>query len=122
MNLALWITAGLLAALYLFAGLNKVTAGRDKLLTDPKMAWAADYSDTAVRAIGAVEILGALGLILPQATGIAEILTPLAATGLAAVQLAAARVHQRRGETASLPLNAVLFLLAAFVAVGRFTG
>ncbi|GAA2741693.1 MULTISPECIES: DoxX family protein [Kitasatospora] len=122
MNIALWITAGLLAALYLAAGLTKAGRPREQLLTDPRMGWAADYTDGGVRAIGLVEILGALGLVLPQATGIAQVLTPLAAAGLAVVQLAAARLHLKRGETSSLPMNAVLFLLAALVAVGRIGG
>ncbi|MFE0459867.1 DoxX family protein [Kitasatospora sp. NPDC058965] len=118
----LWIVAGLLAALYLAAGLTKALQPAEKLRAQPRMAWVADYSDGALRGIGAVEILGALGLVLPQATGIAEVLTPLAATGLAIVMVVAARVHQRRGESASLPMNALLFVLAAVVAVGRFAG
>jgi hypothetical protein len=120
MSVVLWIIAGLLAALYLFAGLTKAAQPREKLLANPQMGWAADYSDSAVRAVGAVEILGALGLVLPQATGLAPALTPLAAIGLVLVQLGAARLHLRRGETKSLPMNAVLALLAAVVAAGRF--
>lgn len=122
MNLALWITAGLQAALYLMAGLFKATQPREKLLANPQMAWANDYTANAIRAIGAVEVLGALGLVLPQATGTATVLTPLAATGLAIVQVVAIKVHVKRGETKNLPMNVVLLLLAAFVAVGRFAG
>jgi hypothetical protein len=72
--------------------------------------------------IGAVEILGAIGLILPQALDIAPVLTPLAATGLAVIQVGAIIVHGRRKETKALPMNVVLLVLAAFVAVGRFAG
>ncbi|MEV4612923.1 DoxX family protein [Kitasatospora sp. NPDC049258] len=122
MNLTLWIVAGLLAALYLAAGLTKAGQSRAKLLENPRMGWVADHSERSLRLIGLVEILGALGLVLPQATGIAPVLTPIAAAGLAVVQLVAARIHQRRGEYASLPVNAVLLLLAAFVALGRFAG
>jgi hypothetical protein len=59
-------------------------------------------------------------LILPAVTGIAPVLVPLAATGLAIVMVLASIVHLRRGEAKVLPVNIVLFLLAAFVAVGRF--
>ncbi|EOD63683.1 DoxX family protein [Amycolatopsis vancoresmycina] len=122
MNVVLWIAAGLLAVLYLFAGGMKLATPREKLLENPNMGWAADFSEAAVKGIGAVEVLGALGLILPWALGIAPVLTPLAATGLAVVQVGAIVVHVRRKEAKALPMNVVLLLLAAFVAVGRFAG
>jgi uncharacterized membrane protein len=118
MNVLLWIVQGLLAAAYLAAGVLKATQPREKLAKN--MGWVDDYSPGAVKAIGVVEALGAIGLILPWATGIAPVLTPLAATGLAIVQILGAVVHVRRKENGSLPINAVLFLLAAFVAIGRF--
>ena len=71
--------------------------------------------------VGLVEILGALGVILPWLTGIAPILTPIASIGLAVVQIGALRVHLVRNERRPLPAN-VLLLLAACVAVGRFLG
>ena len=120
MNLALWIVAGLLAAVYLGAGLAKATQPKEKL--QKNLPWVEDYSAGTVRFIGVVEILGALGLILPQATGIAPILTPLAATGLVVVQALAIRTHVRRHEPQVLPANIALLLLALFVAVGRFAG
>lgn len=122
MNVVLWIAAGLLAALYLGAGGMKLATPREKLLENPRMGWTADFSEAALKGIGAVEILGALGLILPWALDIAPVLTPLAATGLAIVQVGAIVVHARRKETEALPMNVVLLVLAAFVAVGRFAG
>jgi hypothetical protein len=53
---------------------------------------------------------------------VASVLTPIAAVGLVIVQVVAALVHLKLGETKSLPVNVVLLLLAAFVAVGRFLG
>lgn len=120
MNVVLWIVAGLLAAMYLAAGGMKLATPREKVIANPNTAWAEDFSAPALKGIGAVEILGALGLILPQATGIAPVLTPLAATGLALVQIGAIIVHVRRSETKALPMNVVLLVLAAFVAIGRF--
>jgi DoxX-like protein len=81
-----------------------------------------DHSDAAVKAIGAVEILGALGLILPGLTGIAPFLAPIAAAGLVIVQIGALRVHLNRNERQPLPANVILLLLAAFVAIGRLVG
>ena len=119
MNIAVWIASGLLAAAYLFAGLNKATQPKTKLVTS--LPWAEDFTPNTIKLIGIVEVLGAIGLILPWLTGIAPILTPLAATGLVIVQVLAAVVHVRRNEAKVLPINAVLLLLALFVAVVRFT-
>ncbi|MEV0945353.1 DoxX family protein [Rhodococcus sp. NPDC049939] len=120
MNIALWIVAIVLAVVYLAAGLMKVAVPYKKLTENPNMSWARDFSPNSVRAIGVAELLGAIGVILPQATGIAEVLTPLAATGLAIVQVGAMIFHIRRKELQVLPVNIVLLLLAIFVAVGRF--
>ena|SRR6478752_6878075 len=81
------------------------------------MAWVQDFSQGSVRAIGLAEVLGARGLILPQTTGIAPILTPLAALGLAALQIGAIITHVRRHETKALPVNVALLVLALVVAI-----
>jgi len=107
-----------LAATYLSAGLMKSL--RPKATLQQSLPWVEDYQPGTVKLIGITELAGALGLILPWATGIAQVLTPLAATGLVIVQALAIRVHIRREEQSSLPLNAALLLGAAFVAVARF--
>jgi uncharacterized membrane protein len=65
----------------------------------------------AVRVIGVVEVLGALGLILPAATRIKPSLTPLAAIGLTTVMALASITHLVRGEVQMLPVTALLALL-----------
>ena len=122
MDVALWIVAGLLAAVYAGLGLGKILQARERLLADPRMAWVEDFSDPVVKTIGALEVAGAVGLILPQATGVAPALTPLAATGLVLLQIGAMATHLRRGERQPLPINITLLVLAAFVAFGRFAG
>jgi hypothetical protein len=119
MNIALWTAQGLLAFVYLVAGGLKVIRPREQLVATGRLDWMKDSSDTAVKALGAVEVLGALGMILPEATGIARILTPIAAVGLVIVQIGALRVHLTRNERQPLPINVVLLVLAAFVAIGR---
>jgi uncharacterized membrane protein YphA (DoxX/SURF4 family) len=119
MNVTLWIVAGLLAAAFLASGLMKVAQPKKKL-ADAGMAWTEDFSGPAVKTIGALEALGALGLILPAVLDIAPVLVPLAATGLAVIMLGAAVVHVRRRETPMIGVNLVLLALAAFVAWGRF--
>lgn len=83
MNVALWIVAGALAVMFAMAGAMKTTQAKDKLAE--KLPWVEDISTGTLRLIGVAEILGALGLILPAWTGIAPILTPIAAVGLAVI-------------------------------------
>lgn len=119
-NIALWIVQGLLAFVYLVAGGLKLVRSREQLVATGRLDWMKDNSDAVVRAVGAIEVLGALGVILPAATGIAPILAPIAAVGLVIVQIGALRVHLTRNERQPLPANVILLLLAAFVAIGRF--
>ncbi|MEU0352749.1 DoxX family protein [Streptomyces sp. NPDC006237] len=118
MNVFLWIVQAVLAAMFAMAGVMKSTQPKDKLAE--KLPWVADFSPATVRFIGIVELAAALGLILPAATGIAPVLTPLAATGLAVVMLLAAITHARRKENGAIVFNTVLLVLAALVAWGRF--
>lgn len=119
MNTALWILAGLLAAVFTAAGATKLARPRADLA--PQMPWVEDFSDGQVKAIGALELLGAVGLILPAALDIAPWLVPVAATGLALVMAGAAVVHVRRGDpAAAVAAPVVLGLASAFLAVGRF--
>ena len=119
MNVVLWIVAGVLAAAFLGAGLMKLVQPR-KRLADSGMGWTEDFSDGAVKGIGALEVLGALGLILPAALDVVPVLVPVAALGLAAIMLGAIVVHTRRKETSNVVANVVLLALAVFVAWGRF--
>ncbi len=119
MNVVLWIVAGLLAVAFLAAGLMKLAQPKKKL-AESGMGWTEDFSDGAVKGIGALEVLGAVGLILPAALGIVPVLVPIAATGLALLMLGAAVTHARRKESPNIVVNIVLLALAAFVAWGRF--
>ncbi|MFI5611767.1 DoxX family protein [Amycolatopsis sp. NPDC051903] len=122
MNIALWIAQGVLALVYLAAGGLKVVRPREQLVASGNFDWMKDSSDAGVKAVGLVEILGAVGVILPWLTEIVPVLTPMAAVGLVVVQLGALRAHLVRDERRPLPANVVLLLLAAFVAAGRFSG
>jgi len=110
MRVAYWIVAGLLALFYLYAGGIKVARSKDQLR--PMMGWVDSVPLWLVRTIGALEVLGALGLILPPLTGIAAPLALAAATGLALIQVGAMSLHLSRGEAAVIWLNIVLLALA----------
>ena len=118
MNIALWVVQALLALAFGMAGTMKLTQPREKLTT--QMGWVEDFAPTTVKLIGALELLAALGLILPLLTGILPWLTPLAAIGLVLTMLGAMATHLRRGENQMLVANGVLLLLAALVTYGRF--
>src|SRR5947207_2021195 len=118
MNIALWVVQILLALAFGMAGIMKVTQPIDRL--EARMGWVKSVGPRGVRLIGSLEILGAIGLILPAVTGILPWLTPLAATGLVFTMIGALITHGRRGEYSQIGINVVLLLLALFVAYGRF--
>lgn len=122
MNIVLWILQVLLAVAFFMAGIMKVTGSKDKLKErgGERMNWVDDFTDGQLKIIGGLEVLGAVGLILPALTGILPILTPIAAVGLVATMVGAGLTHLRRSEMPLLMTNAVLGLIAVVVAVGRF--
>ena len=118
MDVTLWIIAGLLAAAFLAAGLMKLTTPRAALAD--KMHWVNNASDAQVKLVGLVEVLGAIGLVLPAILDIAPVLVPLAAIGLALTMVGAVVVHLRDGEGFAAAMPAVVLgLLCVVVAWGR---
>ncbi|MFF5498014.1 DoxX family protein [Streptomyces aquilus] len=120
MNLALWIAAGLLAAVALTGGISKTFIPKDTLAAHNGGGWTADRSVTFVKTLGVVELLAAAGLILPAAVGVAPVLVPVTAVCWTLLMIGAMITHGRRGEAAFVPLNLVYLLLAVVVAWGRF--
>ena len=86
MNIVLWIIQVLLAGMYGMAGVMKAFQTQK---AKEQLPWAKNRSEAIVRFVGISELLGALGLILPLATGILPWLTPLAAVGLSTIQILA---------------------------------
>jgi DoxX-like family len=121
MNLALWIVAGLLAAAYLFGGGGKLIMTKEKIATMSTSAgWVEDFSAGSIKAIGALEVLAAVGLILPAALDMAPVLVPLAALGLVIIMVGAVITRIRRHEVKFMVADLVYLALAGFVAWGRF--
>lgn len=117
MNIAIWVVQGLLAVAFLMAGLMKVSQSKEAL-KEKVGGWVDDYSLGQIKMIGLVEVLGAIGLILPMVLNIFPVLTPVAAIGLAVTMIPAAAIHLKRKEP--IMANVVLLALALFVVVGRF--
>jgi uncharacterized membrane protein YphA (DoxX/SURF4 family) len=116
MNIALWIVQGLLAALFLFAGGMKLVVPIEEMTKQmplPLPGWFLLFT-------GVVEVLGAVGLILPWLLRIRPDLTPLAAAGLVIVMIGATAYTLAAGEVASAPMPLVVGILCGFVAYGRW--
>jgi hypothetical protein len=120
MNLTLWIIASLLASVFLLAGGTKLVIPREKLARAPGGGWVNDFSAGFVKTLGGVELLGAVGLVLPAALDVAPELVPLAAVGLATIMVGAAIVEFRRQESKHVLVNLTYLALIAFVVIGRF--
>lgn len=121
MNIALWIVAGVLAVAYLASGAGKLILPREKIAGFGASArWVEDFSPGSVKAIGALELLGAVGLILPAAFDVAPVLVPLAALGLAMIMTGAVITRIRRQEFTFMVADLAYLVLAGFVAWGRF--
>ena len=119
MNIVLWIIAGLLAVAFLAAGLMKLAQPKEKLAASG-MGWTESFSPGAVKTIGALELLAAIGLVLPALLDITPVFVPLAALGLVLLMIGAIVTHARRKENPMIGTNVVLLILAAVVVWGRF--
>jgi VIT1/CCC1 family predicted Fe2+/Mn2+ transporter len=109
----------MLAAIFMMTGAMKLFQKKEALVD--KMGFVEDFSQGQISGIGVLELMGAMGLILPQATGIYTWLTPVAAAGLALTMIGAFLTHLRRKELVPMGIiNIVLFSLAVVLIIGRF--
>ena len=120
MNTVLWIAQILLAVAMLGAGAMKLTQSEEALMASGSMDWTEDFAEPQIKGIGALEVLAALGLILPALLDIAPVLVGVAAVGVVLLMLGAAATHLRRKERQMVPVNLVIAAIAVFIAVMRF--
>ncbi|WP_067898315.1 DoxX family protein [Nocardia vaccinii] len=120
MNLALWIAAGVLAAVALLGGTTKTFVPREKLAQAPGGGWTGNATTGFVKGLGILEILAAAGLILPAVLDIAPVLVPVTAVCWVALMIGAIITHLRNDEAKVVALNVIYLALAVFVAAGRF--
>ncbi|MEO0324790.1 MAG: DoxX family protein [Myxococcota bacterium] len=118
LHIVLWVVQVLLAAAFLMAGAMKLTTPSADLVAQG-MTWVESFPAFLPTFAGVVEVLGALGLVLPSATRVQPKLTVYAAAGLVLVMVVAAGIHISIGEASMIAPNIVLGGLAAFVAWGR---
>ena len=118
-NVVLWTLQALLALAFLGAGVNHVL-NYERMASQPRMSWVTVVGRDRLRIIGGLEVLGAIGVILPALTGVLPWLVSAAAAALALLMVFAAVLHLRRpGEAQNVAVNAGLGVLALAVAIGR---
>lgn len=117
MNGLVWVFSVVLALVFLIVGLVRIFKYE---LAKDRFPWVNDVPRALVTLIGIAEILGALGLVLPVATGILPWLTPIAAAALAMLMLMAGTFHGQRREYQEASLNALLLMMTALIAFARW--
>jgi DoxX-like family len=118
-NAVLWLLQIVLALAFLALGLLMVTRSRERLLR--VAGWVEDFPAGIVRTIGVLELLAAVGLVLPGVLGVAGVLVPVAALGLTVLLIGAIATHLLRGEQDEVGLPVALLIAAAVVAAGRLS-
>ncbi len=120
MNTVIWIAQALLALVMLGAGATKLAQSKQQLMASGNMDWTEDFPEPQIKGIGTLEVLAAIGLILPALLDVAPVIVAIAAVGVVLLMLGAAATHVRRGEGKLVPVNLVIAAIAVFIAVQRF--
>jgi DoxX-like protein len=120
MDLALWIAAGLLAAVALAGGISKTFVPKAKLAAAHGGEWTAGASAGFIKTLGVLELLAAVGLILPAMVDVAPVMVPVTAVCWVLLMIGAMITHGRLGQFKLVMLNLGYLALAAFIAWGRF--
>ena len=122
MQIVVGVVSWVLAVAFLVGGIVRLIVPAARYGQWPNQQWILAVPRAGVVAISVAEILGAVGLVVPILTGIAPILAPIAACGLAAIMVGALVFHLRRHERPNVPVAIVLIVLLLFVAIARFAG
>ena len=120
MNVALWIAAGLLAVVALVGGLTKTFVPLERLSRHEGAAWTRGASPAFVKTLGVLEILAAIGLVVPALADVGPVMVPVTAVCWVGLMIGAMITHGRLGQTKLVIVNVVYLALAVFIATGRF--
>ena len=116
MHKTLWTIQILLAGLFIFAGGFKLLTPIEEMLKQLPVALSGGF----LQFIGVCEVLGGLGLILPELLRIRPGLTPVAAAGLVIIMIGATVISLKAPSPATALFPFATGVLAAFVAYGRW--
>ncbi|RII13456.1 hypothetical protein DSC45_24190 [Streptomyces sp. YIM 130001] len=120
MNLTLWIGTGVLAFIALAGGVSKAFLPKEKLSAHEGGRWTRETSPLFIRVLGVLEILAAVGLVLPAVLDVAPVMVPVTAVCWVLLMLGAIVTHGKLGQSKLVALTSVYLLIAVFVAWGRF--
>lgn len=115
-HIALWIAQAIVAVFLLTGAVMKFLP---IAVTAPMMPWTGQIPEVAVRCLGLIDLLGAIGLILPSWLRIKPQLSIWAATGVVILMAAAILFHVSRGEASVTGLNIAIAVMALFITWGR---
>ncbi len=118
LNITLWIAQILLAATFIWAASMKLFQPIEKL--SAMWPWVGQVPVALVNFTGVIDLLGALGVILPALFRIRPKLTPITAVAIIILMICASVFHIVRGEASVIGVNVIFALIAAFIAWGRF--
>lgn len=122
MNITLWIITIVAGLAYAAGGTNLLLRSRESYRSiGATQHWVDDFGDGHLKVIATIKLVGAIGLVLPAATGVAPVLTPVAACGLALFMAGAATTRFRRSEWFYMAGDVVYLGVFAFLAWGWFT-
>lgn len=119
MDLALWIAAGPLAAVAMAGGVTKTFMPKERLAAAHGGEWTAGAGAGFVKALGVLELLAAVGLVLPALVDVAPVMVPVTAVCWVLLMVGAMITHARLGQFGLVVLNLCYLAVAAFVAWGR---
>ncbi|ORM26824.1 DoxX family protein [Williamsia sp. 1135] len=121
MNATLWVMAIVLSLAFLVGGASQLVMSKEKYRSlGESQHWVDDFGAGHIKVIGVIKVIGALGLVLPAAVGLAPWVVPLAASGLMLVMAGAATTRFRRDEWQLMVGDVIFLSLFAFLAWGRF--
>ncbi|MGW5333517.1 DoxX family protein [Streptomyces bauhiniae] len=120
MDLALWISAWVLAVVALVGGVSKTFVPKEKLAAVQGGGWTEGFGAWSVKALGVLELLAAVGLVLPALLDRVPVLVPVTAACWVLLMVGAMVTHGRRREFGFVALNLAYLAIAAFLAWGRF--
>ncbi len=118
MNTALWVGQIALAGIFVASGSAKLVQSKDRLIATGQTG-VAPFPLPVIRLTATCELLAAAGLLLPWVTGIASVLTPLAAIGVCVIMIGAAISHALLHEPRNVALNLLIIAVALAITVGR---
>jgi len=122
MNIVLWVVTGLLAVAFTAGAVAQLALPKERYRAlGSSQHWADDFSPAHIKAIATIKLIGVAGLVVPPLVGVATVLSPIAACGLALVMAGAATTRFRRSEWKFMAGDVVYLLAYAFVAWGRFS-